>query len=52
MPTEREMVDAAKKAPSARSTAEQSLVDAGLKAGMLSVKNANHEAERVARYGR
>lgn len=41
-----EYLNAAKKAPSQRSTREQQLVDRGLSFGMLDVKNADHDAKR------
>ena len=53
MATEQEYLNAAKKTPSSRSTADQALVDKGIRAGMQSVKNADFNARRHERvYGR
>lgn len=43
MATEQEYLNAAKKMPSARTTAEQALVDRG--SNMQSVRNADHRAK-------
>jgi hypothetical protein len=49
MPNKSDYDNAAKKAPSERSAHEQSLVDKGKSAGMQSVKNFDHEAQRNKR---
>lgn len=49
MATEQQYRDAAKKLPKNRTTAEQALVDKGIRAGMQSVKNADHAARQQQR---
>lgn len=53
MATQQEYDQAASKTPSSRTSAEQALVDRGIKAGMQSVKNADNRARTMERtYGR
>ncbi len=49
MATKEQYVNAAKKAPSARSAAEQALVDRG--SNMQEVRNANFDAEQAEKRG-
>ncbi len=47
MPNNREIMDAAKKTPSNRSTREQQMVDDAKRVGDQNVKNADYEAQRT-----
>lgn len=51
MPNNSDYENAAKKAPSARSTSEQALVDKGYSTGMQNVKNLDFQAKQTERRG-